>query len=121
MVEKNRELVLAYGEVLLEQLADGVEEAEAGNVPRLMACRGGGAKMTLVELAYGLSKAGVVCGVDGRLLTFNRLAEVLGKVCGVSLKNASQLKQDLLRRDDPGALLRKALEEVDRETDERLR
>ncbi len=123
-------MALEYGEALLERVADKEEwerervaypERFETTVPRLMTCKGKAGKMTLVELAFGLETTKMFCDAEGRLLSFNGLATVLGKIFGESLANASQLKQDLLRREDPGALFRQVVDNIDEVMDERLR
>ena len=129
-MEKNGALALEYGEALLERVADKEEwerervaypERFETTVPRLMTCKGKAGKMTLVELAFGLETTKMFCDAEGRLLSFNGLATVLGKIFGESLANASQLKQDLLRWEDPGALFRQVVDNIDEVMDERFR
>lgn len=74
-------------------------------VPRLMTCKGKAGKMTLVELAFGLETTKMFCDAEGRLLSFNGLATVLGKIFGESLANASQLKQEFVAAGGSGGIV----------------
>ena len=121
-VKKNKELTQEYGRALLERIADkekGVVEQAAHpewfetHAPCLMKCQGNGAKMKLVELAFGMAQTGMFRLPDGKLAGFEECVAIIGMVFGEDLGNAAQLKRDLLKRKEPSAFLRTMARAID--------
>lgn len=114
--------MLAYGEGLLEQVAEGEErERERAafperfevRMPCLMICQGSGGKMRVVEFALGLVLTGMFRSSNGKVLEFNECVEKIGMVFGEKIENVAQLKRDLLKRKDPAAFLRSMAKSID--------